>query len=38
MTADEAKRSRDRVLERQGAASAQCVDKQYGTGWVTICN
>jgi hypothetical protein len=26
-----------RVLERKGAPNAKCTKKQYGGGWVTVC-
>lgn len=34
---DEAQRARDRALDRAGETGAKCVDKQYGSGWVTVC-
>jgi hypothetical protein len=25
------------ILEREGSSAAQCTKKQYGPGWVIIC-
>jgi hypothetical protein len=36
-TQDEATKQLRGVLEREGATDAKCHQKQYGSGWVTIC-
>jgi hypothetical protein len=33
----EAEEHLQRVLEREGATSATCTKKQYGSSWVTVC-
>src|SRR2546426_12827397 len=37
ITDDEAMRHLRGVLERAGETDAKCQRKQYGTGWVTVC-
>lgn len=34
---EEAERQLKDVLQRAGAADAHCTKKQYGAGWVTVC-
>lgn len=33
----DADRNAARALERAGESAAKCTKKQYGTGWVTVC-
>jgi hypothetical protein len=35
---DDAAKHLQGVLEREGAGGANCRQKQYGSGWVTICD
>lgn len=37
VSAEEADRQLKGVLERSGESAAKCEKKQYGAGWVTIC-
>jgi hypothetical protein len=37
ITPQDAERQLKGVLEREGATDAKCTKKQFGTGWVTVC-
>jgi len=37
ITAEDVDRHLRGVLEREGVTGAKCTKKQYGAGWVTVC-